>query len=81
MPGRLNLRRDVLPELLAEQSWYRLLFPGSELAFGSFEKIYLWQELAEALLKKKCERYCSFRKKEWELSHLEHHYPDAIPFG
>lgn len=73
----LNLPRDVLPELLADQSWYRLLIPEPELAFDSFEKIHLWQELAEALLKKYCERYYSFRKKEWELPHLEYRYLDA----
>ena len=73
----LNLPRHVLPDLLADQSWYRLLIPESELAFDSFEKIHLWQELAEALLKKYCERYYSFRKKEWELPHLEYGYIDA----
>lgn len=67
-----NLPRDVLPELLADQSWYELLIPESVLDFDSFEKIHLWQELAEAMLKKYCERYYSFRKKEWELPHLEY---------
>ena len=73
----LNLPRRVLPDLLVAQSWYRLMIPESELAFDSFEKIHLWQELAEALLKKYCERYYSFRKKEWELPHLEYRYLDA----
>lgn len=35
------------------------------------ERIRLWQEIATALLKRYCERYYSFRKKEWELPHLE----------
>lgn len=73
----LNLPRDVLADLLVDQSWYRLFIPESELAFDAFEKIHLWQELAEALLKKYCERYYSFRKKEWELPHLEYRYLDA----
>jgi hypothetical protein len=73
----LNLPRRVLPNLLSDSSWYRLMVPESELAFDSFEKIYLWQELAEALLKKYCERYYSFRKKEWELPHLEYRNLDA----
>lgn len=72
----LNLPRHTLPELLADPSWYRLLIPESELAFDAFEKVHLWQELAEALLKKYCERYYSFRKKEWELPHLEYRYLD-----
>lgn len=73
----LNLPREALPDLLADQSWYQLLIPESELAFDSFEKVHLWQELAESLLKKYCERYYSFRKKEWELPHLEYRYLDA----
>jgi hypothetical protein len=69
----LNLPHSgTLAGLLADQSWYRLLIPETELVFDSFEKVYLWQELAEALLKKYCERYYFFRKKEWELPHLEY---------
>jgi hypothetical protein len=33
---------------------------------------FFWQEIATALLKKYIERYYSFRKKEWELPHLEY---------
>jgi hypothetical protein len=72
----LNLRRETLAELLADPSWYRLLIPEAELTFDSFEKVHLWQELAEALLKKYCERYYFFRKKEWELPHLEYRLLD-----
>ena len=67
-----NLSREAIAELLHDQSWYRLLIPEEELAFDSFEKVRLWQEIATALLKKYCERYYSFRKKEWELPHLEY---------
>ena len=67
-----NLPLKVLAGVLADQSWYRLLIPETELAFDSFEKVHLWRELAEALLKKYCERYYFFRKKEWELPHLEY---------
>ena len=34
----------------------------------------LWEEIAVALLKKYTERYYVFRKREWELPHLEYHY-------
>ena len=37
----LNLATEVLADLLADQSWYRLLIPESELAFDSFEKVQL----------------------------------------
>jgi len=68
----LNLTRQGIVELLADQSWYRLLIPAEELAFDSFERVRLWHEIALALLKKYTERYYTFRKREWELPHLEY---------
>jgi hypothetical protein len=67
-----NLSPAAIVELVHDQSWYRLLIPEEELTFDSFEKVRLWQEIATSLLKKYCERYYSFRKKEWELPHLEY---------
>ena len=68
----LNLTRRGIADLLADTTWYRLLIPESELAFDSFEKVRVWQEVAQALLRKYVERYYSFRKREWELPHLEY---------
>jgi hypothetical protein len=68
----LNVSREAIVELLQDRSWYKLLIPEEELAFDSFERTRLWQEIGSALLKKYCERYYSFRKKEWELPHLEY---------
>ncbi len=68
----LNLTREGLPPLLADQSWYRLLIPPEEVAFDSFGKVRMWEEIALSLLKKYTERYYTFRKREWELPHLEY---------
>ena len=74
----LNLTRRGIEALLADQSWYRLQIPEKELAFASFEedsfgkKVRLWQEIAISLLKKYTQRYYTFRKREWELPHLEY---------
>ena len=68
----LNLTRQGIEELLADQSWYRLQIPAEELAFNSFEKVRLWDEIAVSLLKKYTERYYIFRKRQWELPHLEY---------
>jgi len=68
----LNLTHEGISSLLADQSWYRLLIPDEELAFDSFEKVRLWEEIALSLLKKYTERYYTFRKREWELPHLEY---------
>ena len=32
----------------------------------------MWEEIALSLLKKYTERYYTFRKREWELPHLEY---------
>jgi hypothetical protein len=68
----LNLTRQGIEALLADQSWYRLQIPAEELAFDSFERVRLWDEIAGSLLKKYIERYYTFRKREWELPHLEY---------
>ena len=70
----LNLTRRATGALLADQSWYRLQIPAEELAGDSYEKVRLWEEIAVALLKKYTERYYVFRKREWELPHLEYRY-------
>jgi len=68
----LNLTREGTEPLLIDQSWYQLLIPAEELAFDSFEKVRLWQDIALSLLKRYTERYYIFRKREWELPHLEY---------
>ncbi|MBE0623504.1 MAG: DEAD/DEAH box helicase family protein [Burkholderiales bacterium] len=73
----LNLTRLGVEALLADQSWYRLQIPAEELKGDSFEKVRLWEEIAAALLKKYTERYYTFRKREWELPHLEYRNLEA----
>ena len=68
----LNLSRQAVEVLLSDQSWYRLQIPAEELVGDSYEKVRLWEEIAVALLKKYTERYYTFRKREWELPHLEY---------
>lgn len=68
----LNISRDEIGPLLEEQSWYQLLIPAEEMAFDSFEKIRLWEEISLSLLKKYTERYYTFRKREWEEPYLEY---------
>ena len=68
----LNLTRQGVEALLGDPSWYRLQIPAEELVGDSYEKVRLWEEIAVALLKKYTERYYTFRKREWELPHLEY---------
>ena len=73
----LNLPREGVEALLRDQSWYRLQIPAEELVGDSYEKVRLWQEIVVALLKKYTERYYTFRKREWELPHLEYRALEA----
>ncbi len=68
----LNLTRSGIRQLLADSSWYRLLIPESEMGFDSYGRVRLWEELALALLKEYTKRFYTFRKREWELPHLEY---------
>lgn len=68
----LNVTRRGIEALLADQSWYRLQIPAEELKFDNYEKVALWNEIALALLKKYTERYYTFKKRDWELPHLEY---------
>ena len=68
----LNLSRQGIEDVLADQSWYLLQIPSEELVGDTYEKVRLWEDIAVALLKKYTERYYTFRKREWELPHLEY---------
>ena len=73
----LNIPRTVIGELLIDPSWYTLLIPKAELAFGSYDRVRTWQEIALALLKKYVEHFYTFQKQKWELPHLEVSYLQA----
>jgi hypothetical protein len=68
----LNLTRSAIGSLLTDQSWYRLLIPAEEMAFDKWDRVAIWEEIALGLLKKYTERYYTYRKREWELPHLEY---------
>ncbi|HDQ04099.1 MAG TPA: DEAD/DEAH box helicase [Deltaproteobacteria bacterium] len=68
----INISPNDIAELLVDQSWYQLLIPENQLAFDTFERVRIWEEIAASLLKKYTERYYTFRKREWELPHLEY---------
>lgn len=73
----LNLSPEAIGQLLASTEWYRLYIPPQELEFADFRRVRVWQEIAVTLLKKYCDKYYKFRKKEYELPHLE--YRDLDP--
>jgi len=67
-----NIPRRAVERLLEETDWYELVIPASVLVLDNLDKLPVWQEIAESLLKKYAERYYSYRKKAWEEPHLEY---------
>lgn len=67
-----NIPREAVPDLLVESGWYELLIPKDQLALDSFDKLPMWQEIAETLLKKYAERYYRHRQKGWEEPYMEY---------
>ena len=70
----LNISRDGIAALLNDLTWYSLQIPADELVGDTYKKVRIWEEIAVALLKKYTERYYTFRKREWELPHLEYRF-------
>ena len=67
-----NISKDMLKELLASPTWYKLELPEEELEFTNFKNYRRWQEIATVLLKKYCEAYYHYKKSAWELPRLEY---------
>lgn len=66
----LNLSKEVLPELLLQGGWYRLLIPQEDIEPTCFANIRRCQEVVIALLKKYCDRFYSHKKDEFEKPHM-----------
>jgi len=68
----LNLSKEMIPRLLADDSWYILYIPQEEMTARSFEQAQRWQEIAAALLRNYCDRFYKVKKAEFEKDHLEY---------
>jgi hypothetical protein len=70
----LQLSQEKITELLNQPDWYTLYIPKEELEFTSFERVRRWQEIAVALLKKYCQQYYNYRKKEYEAPFTQYRF-------
>jgi len=59
-----NLPREAIEALLEDPSWYRLQIPARELAFDSFARVAVWEEIAVELVKRYALRYYEFRRSQ-----------------
>ncbi|MFK8303560.1 DEAD/DEAH box helicase family protein [Capnocytophaga stomatis] len=67
----LAIELEQLQAILHEVSWYNLWIPAANLEFKQFAYVYLWQELAIALLKKYIEQFYLFYKNQYNSNHIE----------
>ncbi len=68
----LNLSKDRIHDILADNSWYQILIPSDEFQISTYDKVFRWEEIAIGLLKKYCDRYYKNRKAAFEHQHLEY---------
>ena len=67
----LSISRESVDSLLAAPHWYCLSIPPDELAATRFDRVRVWQQIAESLLTGYCERLYKFRKQAWESEHAQ----------
>lgn len=69
--SNLSISIDALKEILNNVSWYNLLVPSHKMGFNSFGNVFLWQEIAEMLLKKYIDQFYLFYKNQFNSEHIE----------
>jgi superfamily II DNA or RNA helicase len=66
-----NITRDGIKRLLADPSWYTLYLPETRLNPANFDGVLLLQQAASELLKRYCDHYYNYRKREYIEPRLE----------
>lgn len=69
--SNLVITLQQLKQILANHSWYHILIPADKLGFNDLKNIFIWQELAEALLKKYIDQLYLFHKYDFGKDHIE----------
>jgi len=67
----LNISKDGIYRLLKNPTWYTLYIPEALLKPSSFDGIMLLQQVAAELLKRYCDHYYNYRKREYIEPRLE----------
>ena len=79
----LNISKDGIKSLLKNTTWYTLYLPKTRLNPVSFDGVLLLQHVVSELLKRYCDHFYNYRKREYieprlELRYLTPH-DDNIP--
>ena len=69
--SNLAIVLQQLKQILANHMWYHILIPEDKLGFNDLNNIFIWQELAEALLKKYIDQLYLFHKYDFGKDHIE----------
>ena len=67
----LNISKDGIQQLLSNPTWYILYMPQERLNPTGFEGVMLIQQVAAELLKRYCDHYYNYRKREYIEPRLE----------
>ncbi|MEP1213429.1 MAG: DEAD/DEAH box helicase family protein [Marinobacter sp.] len=72
--SNLTITPEVVEKLLTDSryDWYRLYAPDEAMELGRLDKMSLWHDMAISLLRKYCELFYGFRRKQWEADKLEY---------
>ena len=66
-----NISKNGIRQLLADPSWYTLHMPEIRLDPSGFDGVMLLQQVAAELLKRYCDHYYNYRKREYIEPRLE----------
>jgi hypothetical protein len=67
----LNVTKDGICKLLKDPTWYTLYLPEARLNPNTFDGVLLLQQVAAELLKRYCDHYYNYRKREYIEPRLE----------
>lgn len=67
----LNISKEGICNLLRQPTWYTLYFPKTKLNPSDFSGVFLIQQVVTELLKRYCEHYYNYRKREYIEPRLE----------
>ena len=66
-----NITKDGIKRLLGNPNWYTLYLPETRLNPATFDGVLLLQQVATELLKRYCDHYYNYRKREYIEPRLE----------
>ncbi|MDP2645515.1 MAG: DEAD/DEAH box helicase family protein [Desulfobacterales bacterium] len=67
----LNISKEGIRRLLANSTWYTLYMPQTRLNLSGFDDVLLLQQVATELLKRYCDHYYNYCKREYIEPRLE----------